>query len=218
MDPKLNPPGSDPGGMEREVRVHRITANRLLNLGIQEMIPGSVVWDEVNKSFTADYNKLFVPDEFGAVVKTTDGSETSKDISSGRLSAQLEYENGLPTKATVAYAEGGRVFTIAYKYSPGFCHGQFPVEISRVQDGVTVFNMRLQKLEISKNPLPQAKLDPREAFKGSYDKLITTIYSNGVAYVQDSDSGELKPALTREALKERGLVLTNLNRGAEGGR
>jgi hypothetical protein len=219
-DPKINlPDDTNAQNLINNAQFSRTRANRLLNLGLEEMVPGTVVWDPDGQGFTASFSKWFPGDVVNARAATddgvprlglaeyqdgtlryndgtiyTNGTPNESLATNGRLSVRLEFENSLPVKASVQTTSHD-VFTINYKYRPDFCNGQFPAEFNRVQSGgTTMFTLRLQELEIADQPLPRTELDPSAVFRGSFPLLTTIIHSNGAPY--ELKEGRLVPPQT----------------------
>ncbi len=81
-----------------------MTIDLFLNLGINQMLPGSAVWDQEKHRFIA---------------KTKAGKD---------LVVETTLENGVPATAYILADNGQRYEKIQFKYSPGFYDGQVPIE------------------------------------------------------------------------------------------
>ena len=203
-DPKINlPDDTNAQDLVNLGRFSRVRANRLLNLGMEEMIPGTIVWDPDNQGFTASWTlhtDWFPAEAAHARSGRRPGRVGTPDVvlpTSGQLSVRLEYENGLPVKATVRI-DPDHVNTINYKYRPDFCNGQFPAELSRVDNaGNTLFSLRLQELDLADQPLPKSELDPSAVFRGKFPVLTSIIHSNGAPY-ELKDGRLVKPQTPEE--------------------
>ncbi|HZQ47771.1 MAG TPA: hypothetical protein VFC07_12205 [Verrucomicrobiae bacterium] len=197
-DPALNPPGTP---LEGEM-MRRITVNRLLDLGIQPMVPGSVKWDKGQEQFTAGY-KLAGPmfvwhrDANGTASKTN-------TVEGGHLVVTLSYEKNVPVTASVK-EDSGRTYFIKYKYRSDFYKGRLPAEWTFYNDSsfgekAEVFTLRLLKLELSQSGSSLAAFDPRQALGKKIKQY--GIWSNGVQYwVQPK--GPMQPVLSAEEFMRR---------------
>jgi hypothetical protein len=156
-----------------------MTVDLFLSLGIQEMLPGSAVWEQGQHRFTA---------------KAKDGKD---------LVVEIALENGVPAIAYILADDGQKHEKVEYKYSPGFYGGQVPIEFTAywIIPGVTngqsndqrISDIRVKALEISDKQLDKSLLNPIQ-ITGKSERFF---YSNNIEYwVQKS--GKVSRVLTLE--------------------
>lgn len=177
FDTSLNRPDNS---WSMQIKMASTPVRRLINLGIEEMIPGTVMWERGSDHFTARASK----DSF-----STDGND------SGVIQVRLSYSNGLPREAMVTQT-GQDETVITYKYDSSFFDGQLPVEFisaKPLRGSTAKIKLTIQSLVLSPVALTSAELDPREILKGKYHQLF--VVSNNVPN-SVAKNGGLHPVLT----------------------
>jgi RNA polymerase sigma factor (sigma-70 family) len=179
FDPKANKPDGYSGGVVQDESICKMTVDLFLTLGIKEMVPGSAVWDQDKKRFTA---------------KTEDGKD---------LVVETILENGVPATAYILADDGQKYELVQFKYSPGFYGGQVPVEFTAywIKPGAEteksndqkIYDIRVKALEISDEHLDKTLLNPT-AIAGNSAAMF---YSNNVLY-QVIKGGKVSRVLTTE--------------------
>lgn len=164
------------------VGVSKWPINRILNLGIQEIVPHTLVWAEGAGSFTAQCCQD-LSDESGTIL--------------GSVNVQLHYTNGLPFAATTRDSWGLET-EVTYTYDPGFFGGKLPMAFDVKQlrpESGPMFGIRIRNLKLSKQHIDLTQFDPRIILKGNYRGLI--LFSNDLSY-SVSRLGRMRPTLTAE--------------------
>jgi len=179
FDPKINQFDGNSGGIVQGESTCKMTVDLFLSLGIQEMLPGSAVWEQGQHRFTA---------------KAKDGKD---------LVVEIALENGVPAIAYILADDGQKHEKVEYKYSPGFYGGRVPIEftaywiIPGVANGQSndqrICDIRVKALEISDKQLDKSLLNPIQ-IAGKSERFF---YSNNIEYwVQKS--GKISRVLTVE--------------------
>jgi hypothetical protein len=144
-----------------QTRMISTPVRRLVNLGIEEMEPGTATWEKGADHFTA---------------RACRESLSTEGNASGIIEVRLTYSNGLPVSAVVTQPGSRRndQTLISYKYDPAFFDGRLPVEFTTVKllRGPAKLTLSIKKLEISKSALGAAELDPAMALAGKYRHAI----------------------------------------------
>jgi hypothetical protein len=175
-------------------------AQRFLNLGIYEMVPGSVIWTNDEPRFTATYD---MPNAFRLEVKTSANGtpiETNRLPMHGQIVVDLKYERGVPIKA-IGATDAGQTFTIVYKYRPEFYAGRFPIEFTRYfdesldEDGRS-YTIRVMELQFATTPIPTEAFDPHQALKGKF--VSASMVENGIRFRQTKAGVLVKPQYAQE--------------------
>ena len=176
FDTKINQLDGNSGGIIQQEAVCRMTVDIFLSLGIQDMLPGSALWDQDKHRFTAK-----AKDGKGLVVETT-------------------LTNGVPAVAYILADDGQQIEKVEYKYSPGFYDGQLPIEFTAYwikpgakNESQKIYDIRVKALEIADEPLDQDILNPAKIDGTS----TTMIYSNNIAFWIDK-GGKVRRLLTVE--------------------
>jgi RNA polymerase sigma factor (sigma-70 family) len=179
FDPKANNPDGYSGGVTQQESICKMTVDLFLSLGINEMLPGTAVWDQDKHRFIA---------------KTKDGED---------LVVETSLENGIPATAYILSNAGQKYKKIQYKYSPGFYGGQVPIEFTAywIKPGAEneqskdrkIYDIRIKALEISGEHLDKNMLDPAKIAESS----TRLFYSNNIAYWIGKD-GKVSRVLTAE--------------------
>jgi hypothetical protein len=143
------------------IKMAATPVRRIVNLGIEEMEPGTASWVEGSDHFTA---------------RVCHESLSTGRNTSGIIDVQLTRSNGLPEKAVVTQPgpEAKDETVISYKYDPAFFDGRLPVEFttSKPLRGANTLKISIKKLEISPSALGDAELDPRKALKEKYREIF----------------------------------------------
>lgn len=204
FDPSLGPKTFTWGGLED---IAKTPIRRLVNLGMVDMVPGTLVWDKSNSNqFSADFRiELLQP--LPGVPDDGPGKVSSPSISQGKMMVQLHYESGVPISASVQergkgdFLSNGK-YSVRYKYDPDFYHGRLPVEFAMFDSDGTNFIARFNQLDLSPKHLASSEFDPDEVLKGTFIRSIL-VTSNGVTYAQRparlGQPAVLVPPMTPEA-------------------
>jgi hypothetical protein len=168
--------------------VRRLIMRRFINLGIEDMIPGTAVWNDDGAEFTARYFRF---------PRTT-----------GFMHVRLSYEEGHPMTAYVSYP-GGQTNCIAYKYSSKFFNGFLPVEYTEYNEpGLTkkYFTVRVMKLDVSLASISEPDLNPAKVLAGKFRTLVTRSndipYFDSLSYFEKGDH-KLEKILTAEDIRQQ---------------
>jgi RNA polymerase sigma factor (sigma-70 family) len=149
--------------------ISRWPVRRFLNLGIEEMIPGTVQWPKGADHFTAKCEEFLA-------------DEGNKDF--GTVDVQLHYAGGVPLTATIKDSFGLQ-YEIRYKYDSAFFNGKLPTGIDAMGMAANavpmkMFNLQIDKLQLTNSPIALAEFDPTLVFKGQHMGYI--FWSNNVSY------------------------------------
>jgi hypothetical protein len=163
---------------------------RFLNLGMEHMIPNTLIWTNGADNFIAECDQAL------------DGSNTNR----GKFEVQLHYVKGVPLTATTKDVWGTET-EITYKYDSTFFGGQLPVEFNVVKISQDIhgpvsklFSLRIKKLQLSENPIDASALNPTVSLKEKYKILI--VLSNNVAYGV-TRLGKMQPVISPEEANQR---------------
>ena len=183
VDHRINTTENDTGLLgvpENKMR----PVKRLLNLGMESMVSGTVEWVKGADHFTAKCNQVL------------DGSNSTE----GRLDVSLHYANGVPLTATTR-DEWGNKEEITYKYDPAFFGGQLPVEFEVMgKSHKELFSLQIKKLQLPETHFDSTGFDPRVVLKGKYAMLI--VESNNISYGV-SRRGIMRPVISAEEAQQK---------------
>jgi hypothetical protein len=183
----------------------RYDARRFLCLGMFEMVPGTAVWTNGGRQFTATYDE---PSAFKTIVSSDSPSgslRTNLVPLHGGMIVKLEYQNGVPVEALVALDCGVQYF-VDYKYSRDFAAGRLPVEFSRYfdpsrGDDGKAYTIRVKDLKLASGPIPLTEFDFHEALHRKY--VSVKMWKNGEAY-RESPQGLMKALTAAEVAAGKG--------------
>jgi hypothetical protein len=181
FDPKLGP--ETDGWLQLET-LAKWPLHRLANLGMEEMIPGTVVWDNKDtNSFSAAFSRN-MPGPRGR--GRGPGNVPQRLSIQGNMRVQLHYKNGVPETANVQVNGQGDfpanlTYSVSYEYDPAFYDGRLPVMFTKIDSlGDKVFTARFRQLEMSREPLALSEFNPSELFKNHIGGTI--VMSNAQPY------------------------------------
>lgn len=175
-DQRINSPTSRVSVVGTE-SIMRMTADLFINLGITEMVRGSVVW-------VKDQNRI-----------------TAQSTKGENMIVEFEGAIDAPTNASIRNKNGEEYAYVRYTYNSDFCGAKIPSEFTRFHSGAPsedvgkMFTVHIKKLELIQGHIPPVIFDPQK----SYHFERTVFYSNDVLYWKGKGhDSELQRVLTAE--------------------
>ena len=171
--------------------ISSLPIRRLLNLGILQMIPNTLVWVEGAEHFTAKCVK--------------DQTEEYKAEDIRTMDVRLKYMNGVPLTATTKDPWGGET-EIIYKYDSLFFEGKIPAafDVMWFHAGSAqsiLYSVQIKELQLSRQHIDLNEFDPR----------IVVLKKNNRGYIVLSNDhpysvlrgGQMVPTPTAEEAQEQ---------------
>jgi hypothetical protein len=223
FDPSINTNSSDPKDAmywdrtsPSEIEAHRQDVNLLMHLGIEDIVPGSIIWQPGATNFSARFRG---PGSQVLVVSNTPGGPpTTNYIADERtLLIQLTYDRNVVIAANVKYSDVSENvgYLLKYEYTNAFCNGHLPsgwTVFDKNKDNGSLdisYKVQIRDLELAEGELPSDLLDPRKALAKEWKQVGIT--SNNVAYwlkrrggmariltAQEAQAREVKRTLDRD--------------------
>ena len=186
FDLTLNTNSSVPYGTSQEaIDGNRDMIDQVMHLGIDNMVSGSVLWDQGATNFVANYDRMapaYAVRKRGGIAISTNSLPTN-----GQLLVQLSYQHGVPSTALVKFSNRGPFFQylIKYHYNRDFFGGRLPSEWA-IYDPAgerKAYTIRIHTLMLATQPLSLDQFDPRKALSQQWQYI--EIWSNNVGYLLD---------------------------------
>ena len=172
--------------------ISSLAIRRLLNLGILQMIPNTLVWVEGAEHFTAKCVK--------------DQTELYKAEDIRTMDVRFKYMNGVPLTATTKDPWGGET-EIIYKYDSLFFEGKIPAafDVMRFHAGSAqsiLYSVQIKELQLSRQHIDLNEFDPRIVAL-TKDNRGYIVLSNDIAYSVSGRGQMMGPVLTAEEAEAR---------------
>jgi len=191
FDPSLNTNSSDPNApmywdqtSPSEMETSREGINLLMHLGIEHMVPGSIIWQPGATNFSAGFSgvgNLMVVSRSPGAPPTTNFLKDD-----GTLLVQLHYDRDGLAAAKVKYADRSELwdYSLKYEYDNAFFNGHLPcgwtVYSKTDENEKILYKIKIRDLELTGDRLPPELLDPRKALAKQWEHIGIT--SNNVEY------------------------------------
>jgi hypothetical protein len=216
FDPSLNTNSSNPKDpmywdqtSPSEIEAHRQDISLLMNLGIEYIVPGSIIWQPGATNFSAGFRG---PGNQVVVSTNLDNHPTTNYIADERtLLVRLTYDRNVVTAAHVKYVGSSKDwdYLLKYEYDNAFCNGHLPCGWTLFDkddgDGSISYKVKIHDLELAESGLPSDLLDPRKALAKQWQQIGIT--SNNVAYWLTKRGG-MAQVLTAQAAQAREVKRT----------